>query len=119
MEPMLTQRSKVLLQATPPPNAPRAVRDQGQSRPGTAFQYTCRTCPVRTFGRAGTNLGRATGRDHLTAAVSSCMQGSTASRLGTNRAWCDRPASGQQAGHDVIGPARDGGADVGIRAHNL
>ena len=25
--------------------------------------HTYRTCPVQTFGRAGTNLGRAAGRD--------------------------------------------------------
>ena len=29
----------------------------------TAIVYTCRTCLVQTFGHAGTNLGRAAGRD--------------------------------------------------------
>jgi len=35
------------------------------SRYGIVFYNAYRTCPVQTFGRAGTNLGRAAGRDLL------------------------------------------------------
>ena len=42
------------------------MNENPMSQPTLSLSYTYKTCPVQTFGRARTNVGRATGRDLLT-----------------------------------------------------
>ena len=58
---------------------------QGASKTRIAILYTCRTCAVQPFGISGTDLGRAAGRDRVTA-INLCIHWDSGA-VGTQWIW--------------------------------